>query len=161
MHSEPEVPSKTYRPRDDRLARLIQQQMDLQVTLGFNVGKMNLAERIEYIKEMYIATVKELGEAMDEVTWKSWSPGADYLDVNAFFGELRDALQTLINMVWATFPAATGPQLADMVEGALDRKTQVNLERFHSGVHNKCGVCKRALDDESVACTEKVCAYIS
>lgn len=135
--------------------------MDLQKTLGFKVPRMNLAERIEYIKEMYIATVKELGEAMDEVTWKSWTPGADYLDVNAFFGELRDALQTLINMMWATYPMTTGAQLADMLEGALDRKTQVNLERFHTGVHNKCGVCKRALDDESVACTEKVCAYIS
>lgn len=157
MRDAGELPfgSKTFIPREDRLARLIEQQCRLQKSLGFDVSKYTLPERLEYIKDMMHAINHELVEAMNEMTWKPWTTAPPSIDPNTFFGELRDAWQFLTNMMWAAFPYASGAQLADVLEGALDTKTMLNLRRHregYDGKKDKCPGCKRALDDTGVAC---------
>lgn len=136
----------------DRLTRMIEQQLAIQSVIDENAKRtsileMTLEERINYIRYNYIALVQELSEFMDEVGWKSWS--TDYLNSDQAFGELRDVLQFLINLMLVT----TQQQPADIaarLERELYAKQARNLERaahLYDDREGKCPGCKRDLHE--------------
>lgn len=135
---------------------MIRQQRELQHRMGNNFMMMGLPARVDFIKEMYIAAIRELGEALDETSWKSWTAGDPYIMRNAFMGELSDAFQFMLNMWFAAYPELTNEEFADRMVAILEAKLAVNESRRvngYDGVASKCGQCKRALDDPAVSCT--------
>jgi hypothetical protein len=141
------------------LVNMLEEQLALQKRLGYDYANMTRWERIAYIKNMYIAAVQELGEALNEVSWKPWTTGEIKIDELAFIGELNDTWQFVANMWFAVMPSATPAEIAHAMEQTHHRKIGVNLARVKMGYDgtNKCSACKRALDDPHVACTTTVC----
>ncbi len=138
----------------DRLEEMIRRQRELQVRLGYDFEKMNPWQRVAYIKEMFIAAVKELGEALDETTWKPWSSADVSVNTDAFVSELNDAWQFICNMWLAALPDADAVDVALVMSSVHERKIRVNHKRVDDNYDNtsKCPVCRRALDDQHVRC---------
>jgi hypothetical protein len=138
----------------DKFEELFRLQHDLQTeTYGYNFQRMLPADRILYIKEMYIGAGRELGEALDETGWKSWATSR-HINRDAYVGELVDVLHFWINMllVLGDDPA----DIADEVFNGYLAKRQRNVERQaegYDGVSTKCPKCWRALDDPAVECS--------
>lgn len=138
---------------------MLRQQRELQHRMGlkFTVSPADKWARINHIKEMYIAAVQELGEALDETSWKSWAVADEpRLRKHAVGSELSDAFQFIMNMWFAAYPELTDEELADRMISVLEAKLAINESRRingYDGVSTKCGQCKRALDDPAVACT--------
>jgi hypothetical protein len=132
---------------DDRLARMMGAQLNLQIQAGMNPIEMNVEEVIEYIKEMTLAATDELHEALGEVGWKTWATSR-HINTVAAFSELRDAWQFLTNLMFAV----TGEEpenLADMLEASLYKKIELNharINEMYTGL-DKCGSCHRSLDE--------------
>jgi dUTPase-like protein len=144
----------------DRLAEMLLGQRQLQERLGHNFETMSHAERLAYVKEMYVAATLELGEALNETTWKSWTVGDPHINILPFISELSDAWQFIANMWFAALPFATPGQVADAMRETLLTKLQVNHRRAdddYDGVSTKCPQCKRALDDPHVMCSADHC----
>jgi hypothetical protein len=135
------------------LIRLFELQHDLQ-TNYFNVNfqRMLPADRIRYIKDMKLSVSAELQEALDETDWKPWQPG-NHVNRDAYLGELVDALHCLMNLFLALGDDPV--KLADEVFERYTIKNHINRTRQSTGVAEKCGGCRRALDDPAVACTRR------
>jgi hypothetical protein len=92
--------------------------------------------------------VDELHEALDETNWKRHTRG-DRWDAEMMFGELRDAMQFLVDLMFlATGLDAT--QLANKLFEAMEAKSEVNLARARNGddgVARRCPSCKRSMDE--------------
>lgn len=143
---------------EDRLVSMLRQQRELQHRMGHLHASMTRKERVEHIKDMYIAAVNELGEALDETSWKPWTVGESRLRKHAVGGELSDAFQFMMNMWFAAYPELSDEELADRMVSILEAKLAINEMRRTSGydgVSSKCGGCKRALDDPAVMCTRE------
>lgn len=129
----------------DMLVEIFFNQRQFQQRLGYNFDTMTEKQQIAYIKEMYIALVAELHEAIDETTWKSWaedSPGIN--DHEAYGYELVDALHFLLNLFMV---AGWGPE---QIYDAYLAKMKVNNQRQDGGYRlseTKCSWCRRALDE--------------
>jgi hypothetical protein len=135
----------------DRLTEMITAQLKLQDTLGTNPLGMSVEERVAYLKDQYIALIKELGEAMDELGWKPWATSR-HINESAAFGELRDAWQFLTNMMLAV-TGDTPENLAQRLETELYAKHEVNVQRAtegYDGVSGKCPGCRRDLAEVSL-----------
>lgn len=128
------------------LAELIAAQRDLQLRLGNDVTKMSTEQQIEFIKSNVLACTDELHEALAETGWKPWATSR-HINAEAFFGELRDAWQFLVNMMLVVQPDPEA--LAEWFARALITKIAVNTARVNNydGVSSKCPVCRRALDE--------------
>lgn len=110
--------------------------------------------KIQYIKDMILACTDELHEALAEVGWKPWATSR-HINREAYVGELLDAWQFLMNLFQVAH--VTPEELARL----LYQKHLVNWRRIreeYDGVTTKCKVCRRALDDEHVLCTDQECA---
>lgn len=141
---------------EDKLVSMLRQQRELQEKLGYHFERMNQVARIRFIKDMHIAAIAELNEALDETSWKPWANTLPFINKIAFMSELGDAFQFIMNMWFAAFPDADADDLATMMLTTLETKLPVNLARHrngYDGVSTKCHQCKRALDDPAVACT--------
>lgn len=140
------------------LVGMFTEQRKLQVELGVDIVNMDDTTRLDYIKTMYIGAIKELGEAIDEMPWKTWST-RKHTNTHAFFSELNDTFQFLMNMILATFPEMTSTELAEMFAITHATKMAINRQRIREGYDgtNKCPKCKRAFDDVAVACDPSHC----
>lgn len=105
-------------------------------------------ERIAFYKDMHIAIISELQEALDEMGWKPWATSKHFNEA-AVQGELVDAFHFFMNLCMV---ARLEPeQLFDKYLA----KRQKNIDRQNAGydgVSTKCPGCKRALDDTAVNC---------
>jgi len=135
------------------LVGMLTEQRKLQEELGIDLKGMDDVARMDYIKTMYIAAIQELGEALNETSWKTWSKHR-HTNTAAFLSELSDAFQFIMNMFMGAFPEATSEELAEMFAITHATKIAINKQRIREGYDgsNKCPKCKRALDDVSVAC---------
>lgn len=139
----------------DSLEVMLKNQWELQRDLGYDFAKMNPEERIEFMKNMYIAAIQELGEVLNETSWKPWTTGVR-LNTHALIGELNDVFQFIMNMWFAAMPTATIEDIAGTMLVIHTSKIAVNRKRArvgYDGVSGKCPECRRALDDQHVTCT--------
>lgn len=147
---------------EDRLISMIRQQRELQHRMGhkFSVAPDEKWARIEHIKNMAIAAIMEISEALDEVSWKPWTVGEPVLRKHAVGGELSDAWQFIMNMWFAAYPELSDEDLANRMLATLEAKLAINETRRvngYDGYSLKCIHCKRALDDPAVSCTFDTC----
>lgn len=139
----------------DHLAEMLTLQLELQHRYGHNFREMTLPERVDFIKEMQQAAVQELGEVLNEISWKSWTSGQDFINEAALMAELSDTWQFVTNMWFAALPHATPESLAVLMKAYLLGKLKINDRRHddgYDGVSTKCPGCGRALDDPTTAC---------
>lgn len=140
---------------DRDIARMIHAQAMLQRELGYDVAKMTIEERVEYLRWNAFALEDEIHEAMAETSWKPWATDT-FINEHAGFGELRDAWQFLTNMMLAMHPTLQAGELGELLMGSLEDKMRVNLARHREGysvVGTKCPDCHRSYDDTAVTCT--------
>lgn len=139
---------------NDRLTQLFQLQADLQAkAYGIPLTELSPGDRGNYVMTMHTAIIKELGEALDEVSWKPWA-SAQFLNRDAYVGELVDVLHLFMNLVLAT--SEDPAMLADEIFTRYCAKNAVNAQRQedgYDGVSGKCRKCSRALDDSATHCT--------
>lgn len=136
----------------DMLKELFEKQIKIQ-TLAYGKDPREITdpvERIQFIKDMELALRMELGEMLDETGWKPWAT-SNHVNEEAGLGELADVLLFYINLVLA-FAGDAEKVYAKTME-KMDRNLQRQLEGY-DGLKGKCFICKRALDDIAVDCTE-------
>lgn len=138
----------------DRLAEIFGRQLELQKRItGKDPRDLTGAERVEYIRVMTIALEDEMHEALGEVSWKPWAK-AEYFNRDAFVSELIDAMHFLVNL----FLVAGADELeVAMLYALKSAKNHKRQDDGYDGVSTKCPICRRALDDEFVACTLDRC----
>lgn len=138
---------------------MLRQQRELQERMGqLYTGNSpdDVAARVDHIKNMALAAIKEIGEALDETSWKPWTIGTPRLRNHAMGGELSDAFQFIMNMWFAAYPELSCEELADRMIAILEAKLAINEARRvngYDGISTKCAGCGRALDDPAVSCT--------
>lgn len=133
----------------DKLIEIISRQRRLQADYGIKYDVMPLDDRVQVIKDMYVAAVQELGEALNETSWKPWTSGGEYIN-EAMTGEIVDALQFMLNMLFAQYPECSAEQIAVLINDKHRHKVAINRKRMtenYDGVSTKCPNCKRALDE--------------
>lgn len=111
-------------------------------------------ERAQYVRDMTLALIDELSEALNETGWKPWA-SSRYVNRDAYLGELVDALHFLANLF-----LVVGASEAEITERYMAKAEKNRLRQLsgYDGVSSKCAVCNRALDDDAVACTAERCA---
>jgi dUTPase. len=121
-------------------------QADLQVR-SFNVTpwELNGDDRRKYITAMALGLHDEISEALQEIAWKPWARD-DYVNKQAFIGELVDAFHFLMNL------ALVVDVNGDAFVEAYFKKAEVNAKRQRDGYSvaeegSKCVHCGRALDE--------------
>lgn len=133
----------------DRLESMLQLQVEAADKIQVDPRTIHdLEERVQYFKDMILAAMNELHEALDESSWKPWKT-EQFINENEAFGELRDAWQFIMNAMFV----ATGMQpreLADKLFVEHARKIVLNIQRVETGEAPKCPQCKRALDEIEV-----------
>lgn len=135
------------------LQRMMDDQSQLQVAMGnMHPSTRSPESQMEYVREMILAAVSELMEALDETGWRTWS-SSNHVNRDAYIGEIRDSLQFIMNAL--SLVECTAEELRDK----LAEKHQVNWQRLANGYTglNKCPECKRALDDPTTRCTTTLC----
>lgn len=138
----------------DKLTEMLYLQRALQEeTFGYDFTEMSIEERIQFIKDMSLAAIKEIGEALDETSWKPWYTGEPQINNKALTAELTDAFQFIMNMWFATQPRMPLVLMSDLMLTKLKTKLEINRERARTGIAEKCHHCGRALDDPAVDCT--------
>lgn len=133
----------------DRLSNIIRRQRELQTEYGYKYENMTLEERVATIKDMYVAATQELSEALNETSWKPWTVGSPFIN-EALTGELVDALQFMLNMLFCQYPELNEFQLAQLINEKHSKKVAINRKRLaedYDGVSTKCPGCGRALDE--------------
>lgn len=129
-----------------------------QETYGFDFEAMTNAERKSYLATMTLALYSEVAELQDEFPWKTWARDED-IRHDAVGGEAVDALHFIANILLAV--GWTDEKLNEKYLA----KMQINRDRQarqggYSTVEGKCSVCRRALDDPAVLCTESSCISV-
>ena len=108
---------------------------------------------IQFYKDMHVALVDELHEALAEIGWKPWASSMHF-NQDAVRGELVDAFHFFMNLC-----LVSGVSAQDLIDGYIAKSAQ-NIKRQadgYDGVSTKCTRCKRALDDPAVHCTDEIC----
>lgn len=106
------------------------------------------ADAMAAFREQWMAIVKELGEAIDEVGWKPWAT-SNHVNADAFKAEMVDAWHFFMNLC-----LMVGMTPDDLFSGYLN-KLVVNIKRVvggYDGVSTKCPGCKAAYDDPATKC---------
>ncbi|MEK9801515.1 MAG: dUTPase [Alphaproteobacteria bacterium] len=135
------------------LEMIFRKQLALQTDhFGQNPAELEGEDRRRYVNDMVLALTDELHEALAETPWKPWSQKQTF-NRDAYINELVDALHLLVNLFLVA--DVDGYEVVERYE----RKNRVNQQRQQEGYDetNKCSVCRRALDDENVNCTETEC----
>lgn len=108
---------------------------------------------IQFYKDMHVALIDELHEALAEIGWKPWAT-SNHFNQEAVKGELVDAFHFFMNLC-----LVSGVSAQDLIDGYTSKSAK-NIQRQadgYDGVSTKCTVCKRALDDAAVRCTADQC----
>lgn len=136
----------------DRLVDMLSAQRATTTAVQVDpAGFTDQDERIEYIRAMTLAVIAELYEMLDEVGWKPWATSR-HINEDAAFSELRDALQFLMNLMFAV-TLQPADELAHRLHKELNEKHVVNVQRArdgYDGVSSKCPQCKRDLGETEV-----------
>lgn len=132
------------------LTYMLEMQRDLQRRYlnGFDPETLPDVQRMEYIRTMHTAIIKELGEVMDECGWKPWA-SSNHINVEAFKSELVDVWHFFMN-----FMLVVGMTGEDLIAGYV-AKNHINHERQdagYDGVTGKCPRCRRDYNDKGVEC---------
>lgn len=138
---------------------LLNAQYDLQID-SFGLDPINLrgAHRAEFVRWNVLALTDELHEAMQEIKWKPWltdGSAGEWVNRDAFVGELVDALHFLTNLF--LLADATGDEISERYLA----KRQVNANRQvdgYSGVKDADG---RATDEPALAYDDLVASEYS
>jgi len=134
----------------DKLDQMFHLQGILQRdTYGAHPAEIeDIKERIQFYKDMHVAIVDELHEALAEIGWKPWATSR-HINEDAVKGELVDAFHFFMNLC----------MLVGMTPEELTKryvlKREKNIKRQqdgYDGVSSKCVGCGRALDDDAVTC---------
>lgn len=140
---------------DNKLERMLIMQGGTQSeTYGFRFSEMSPDQLISYIRDQHQAAVMELGEALDEVSWKPWAQGS-WIHRDEFMNELIDVLHFWLNMALAVGGRSSAQELADEIFTRFALKNRTNAQRQvdgYDGRSTKCDGCGRALDDLAVEC---------
>jgi len=137
--------------KPDRLAIMLNMQSELQErSYGQRIEELEGEARIQMFKEMYVALVDELHEALGEMGWKAWAT-SKHFNEGAVQGELIDAWHFFMNLL-----ILSGLDPEEMFEKymAKHKKNQQRQVDGYDGVTTKCKGCGRALDDDAVKCHE-------
>lgn len=133
-------------------------QHELQVkSFGQDPKTLDDEQKLEWIRWNMLALMDELHEALAETGWKPWAK-SKHVARDAFVSELVDAFHFLMNLMLVVDCDA------DEFLGKYYEKRGLNAERQaagYDGVTGKCQVCKRALDDTAVTCTEMKCSEVA
>ena len=137
--------------KPDRLAIMLNMQSELQEkSYGQRIEELEGTERIQMFKEMYVALVDELHEALGEMGWKAWAT-SKHFNEPAVQGELIDAWHFFMNLL---ILSGLDPEVMFEKYMAKHRKNQQRQIDGYDGVSTKCRGCGRALDDDAVECHE-------
>lgn len=121
---------------------IMERQLELQ-RQSFGIYPIDLdgKERDEYVQAMALALVVEVGEALQEISWKPWATG-QWFNRQAYLVELIDVLHFWTNLVLV---ATDDPQ--EVLDVYL-RKAEINAERQRLGyTGEKCPTCGRGHDE--------------
>lgn len=133
-------------------------QLDLQRnSFGADPKALDSEQTVEWIRWNVLALEDELHEALAEVGWKPWAK-SKHVNRDAYVSELVDAFHFLMNLM-IVVDCDASEFLAKYAE-----KRGLNAERQaagYDGVSGKCPICKRALDDAAVTCTETECSEVA
>jgi dUTPase-like protein len=134
---------------EDFLTRMIADQRAFQERVDPRPFTGDVSEQIAYVKDMLLALYREIGECLDETTWKPWATGEKAIHRGNLMTELTDAWCFLCNVWFAVMPNATPAQVAQAMAVNHDVKVQLNHKRQDEGYDgkHKCPHCSRALDD--------------
>lgn len=134
------------------LQQMLEMQRKLQVlAYGKDPGEItDPAEKIQFARDMREALEAELQEAIDEIGWKPWAT-SKHFNTEAFKWEIVDALFFWLNL--ALVADMDGFETMEKYESKWKKNYKRQLDGY-DGVVGKCGVCKRALDDDAVTCIE-------
>lgn len=108
-----------------------------------------------FIRDMTLATVVELAEALDETRWKPWAkfdPTQPVVNREKFRGELADVFIFLMNLM------LVGDITVSEFMQAVDAKQNINIKRQlegYDGNSTKCPACKKAYDDPAAECFDR------
>lgn len=121
---------------------IMERQLELQ-RKSFGIDPQNLAgrERDEYVQAMALALTIEVGEVLQEISWKPWATG-QWFHRQAFLVELIDVLHFWTNLVLV---ATDDPN--EVIDIYL-RKAEINASRqAHGYTGEKCPTCGRGSDE--------------
>lgn len=131
------------------LQSMLNSQNDLQYLLtGAHPSDLPNSEKIQFIKDMYVALDDEMHELLGEIGWKPWATSR-HINRDAAVSELVDAWHFMMN-----FMLVLGVDASELEE-LYYQKRQKNIDRknaAYDGVSTKCPLCKRAYDDKFVDC---------
>lgn len=137
-----------------QIQRMIELQRELQIkAYGKDPAEiLDGHERMDFIRWNVLALQDELHEALAETGWKPWAK-AQHVNEEAFYGEMVDAWHFFMNLM-----LVTGMTAERLEQGYLAKrlKNAARQEANYDGVSTKCQLCKRALDDDAVACRPAV-----
>lgn len=115
----------------------------LHPSYGFHAfAEMTEEHKIRVIAEMQQAAVHEMGELLDEVSWKPWA-SAVFLHRDGVISEAVDALH-FIGIILAAV-SCTDPELARVYRAKMETN-RLRMINGYSGLE-KCSNCKRSFDD--------------
>lgn len=131
------------------IAEMLELQRELQInSYGKDPATLEGDERMDFIRWNVLALEDELHEALAETGWKPWAK-SQHVNEQAFAGEMVDAWHFFMNLMLAAHMSAE-----TLEEGYLAKrlKNAARQRAGYDGVSTKCQLCKRALDDDAVAC---------
>lgn len=136
----------------DMLEQAFKLQHDMQIqSFGANPAELEGEDKIQFFKDMKLALQDELHEALQEMGWKPWAT-SKHFNTEAVQGELVDAFHFFMNLC-----IVSGLTPGQLFEKYLAKRTKNQKRQVagYDGVSTKCPGCKRALDDDAVACKIK------
>jgi NTP pyrophosphatase (non-canonical NTP hydrolase) len=106
-------------------------------SFGIDPRFLHGESRDQYVQAMGLALMVEVGEALQEVSWKPWATG-QWFNREAYLEELIDVLHFWMNLVLV---ATDKPE---ELLAAYQRKAEVNVKRQETGyTGEKCPECGR------------------
>lgn len=120
---------------------ILKRQLELQrESFGIDPSDLTLEDRDHYVQSMSTALMVELGEVLQEISWKPWASG-QWFNRQAYLVELIDVLHFWCNLVLV---ATDDP---NVVVDVYMRKAEINALRQKSGyTGHKCVACGRGED---------------
>jgi hypothetical protein len=104
----------------------LERQADLQRTYAGNAVPMEGTALSEYVRWNALALIKEVGEALDHVSWKTWTTNEPFLNRADYVGELVDVQIFLGNLL-----AAVGVTTGEFESAVATKQARV-IQRFQS-----------------------------
>jgi len=125
-------------------------------------GEADLEEIVAYAFENTYAAIKELTEALDEISWKPWA-SAKFFNRDAFLGELADVQLFLDNLKLLAMKGGSigevyelSQEFDDLVLKKMDNAVK-RQENGYDGIKDKCPACKRDKSAASIILGQTVC----